>query len=333
MDKIIKFLGKVDKQVLVYFTIFGILAIAVLFNAREIIMTPWTAREWISTAVDNENVYIPGGLDIHNEYNDKILHIDLKERTIKTIGVLPTARYSTAAVYKEPYVYIAGGYDIDGYLNEIVRYDPDEEISEIILHFEEKRCYGSLINNSGTLYYIGGFNGTKAVDTILKIDTETGNISQTATLKYPVNFHSAISVNGNIIVIGGENGEGNKVTDIYELNPETGEILREGFLPLSLIRTTAAVSDNKLYVMGGWGEGGARDEIIRIDLDKSSLNGEIIGYMPQKSSDKSLVSFNSDLFYIGGMEKRYMRQMNVINYNRETNTNNFVKLKSYPWWH
>ncbi|MDA3812297.1 MAG: hypothetical protein PF518_18415 [Spirochaetaceae bacterium] len=85
MKSFLKYIKKMDKQILVYFSIFLILFIAILINSREIIMTPWTAREWISTATNNEHVYIPGGIDIHNEYNGKILTIDLKKKTIKTI--------------------------------------------------------------------------------------------------------------------------------------------------------------------------------------------------------------------------------------------------------
>ncbi|MBI9098815.1 MAG: hypothetical protein JEY91_10085 [Spirochaetaceae bacterium] len=333
MKKIFIFLSRMNKMILYYFSFFAILAIVVLISSREIIMTPWTAREWISATAESEHIYISGGTDSDNRLCENIFHIDLEKKTIKTIGNLPTPRYSTVSAYKEPYVYIAGGCDNEGYLDEIVRFNPHEKISDIYVRFDEPRCYGAMVNIGNSLYYIGGFNGKEVVDTILKINTDTGKITETSKLKTPINFHSSVALNGNILIIGGENDKGNRVTDIYEIDPETGEILRSGNLPVALIRSTASLWENQLYIVGGWGEGGSRNEIIRVDLNDPVLTSEIIGYLPQKSSDKSLISYGSELFLIGGAEERFLRQIKVIKYKPESGFSESLKLQSYPWWH
>ncbi|MDA3812298.1 MAG: hypothetical protein PF518_18420 [Spirochaetaceae bacterium] len=45
------------------------------------------------------------------------------------------------------------------------------------------------------------------------------------------------------------------------------------------------------------------------------------------------MSYDSLMYFIGGAEQRFKRQMNVISYNPASGDDEFVKLKSYPWWH
>ena len=133
MKSIKNFFRTIDKQLIVYFSFLTILLIVVLISSRFVIFKPWTARNWISAASDNEHVYIIGGIDMHNKPEKDILHIDLQKKTLKRVGVLPTERYCTASAFISPYIYIAGGRDNNGYIDEIIRLDPDKKTSEFFL--------------------------------------------------------------------------------------------------------------------------------------------------------------------------------------------------------
>lgn len=324
---------KIDKQLLSYFSVLGFILLLVIISARQVLFVPWTGRTWVSLATDKEKVYIPGGMDLHNELTDSIFIMDLQKKTIKKAGSLPSPRYSTAAVFSDPYVYIIGGYGKEGYLDQVVLFDPEQKTSKVIMHLDEPRAYGTAALFDGVLYYFGGFNGSEVVDTILKIDVDSLSDEITGHLPFAVNFQTGTALGDSYYMLGGENKGGEKVADILEIDPASGEVLRRGNLPVAMIRSGAAFYGEYLYMMGGWGDGGPRKEIVQIDLSSPDrLKAVTFDNLRDKKSDIPLYAWDGGLFMIGGIEERFQRQLDVLFYDPASKSQEKIKLQSYAWW-
>ncbi len=71
-------------------------------------------------------------------------------------------------------------------------------------------------------------------------------------LPAPREYLEAVTLNGRLYVIGGENEQGSNYADVLELDPLTGEILRTAQLPFARSHVKALALNGKIYAFGGW---------------------------------------------------------------------------------
>ena len=118
-----------DKQVIIYLSILIIIVVLILISARHILFKPWTARHWADPVTIGETAYLFGGVNDRNAREQKdflendVLMINFEENTLKRAGELPSRRYSVSSARLNGTIYIAGGYDLKSYLDEILVYD------------------------------------------------------------------------------------------------------------------------------------------------------------------------------------------------------------------
>ncbi|HEY6029763.1 MAG TPA: hypothetical protein VIU44_04335, partial [Gaiellaceae bacterium] len=76
-------------------------------------------------------------------------------------------------------------------------------------------AYGALAAAGGALYYVGGKSAAGTpLATVLRIDPRTGATSVAARLPQALAEPAAVTLNGKIVVVGGEGSDA-----VYQLTP------------------------------------------------------------------------------------------------------------------
>ena len=199
-----------DKQVIIYLSVLIIVVVLILISARHILFRPWTARHWTAPVVMGDTLYLFGGINDRNANNQNdflesdIITINFQENTLKRSGELPSRRYSVSTALINDTVYIAGGYDLVSYLDDILLYDTGTEEVKKIGTMPEPRAFGALVGQGGKLYYLGGWNGKEIASTVFEIDPATGTVLEKKSPIPPLQLFSAFSNGDKVYVIGGE---------------------------------------------------------------------------------------------------------------------------------
>jgi|GEM_PF-1654249 len=326
-----------DKQVIIYLSILIIIAVLILISARHILFKPWTARHWAEPAVLGETVYLFGGINDRNATDPKdflekdILLLNLDESTLKRAGELPSRRYSVSAAELNGSIYVAGGYDLKSYLDEILVYDPAAQEIKLMGTMPEPRAFGALVEQQGRLFYLGGWNGKEIASTVFEIDPATGSVTEFASPVPPLQLFSSVSTGEKVYVIGGEGSDRKNSNVVYEIDLLKGKVLRKGELPAGVNRAAAAFMNGSIYVIASPMDAEVK-EIYRIHCDEEELTVSIPGQFRDRGYDLSLAGYNNHLYLMGGGEERFGRQIRIRKIELATLRTESVLLKSFVWW-
>jgi len=174
------------------------------------------------------------------------------------------------------------------------RYNPEEDSWEMFGENLLKRRYTTAEYVDGNIYLFNGYNGESASDTVEIINTETGEVSYSATNPYPVWYGGSAVWDDKIYVFGGGNGS-EYSNRLYVFDPSDETWTRLADMPDS-INTNGVIVDDVLYTFGGYnGE-------VSSDINAYYIYDDVwetVGEMSTTISANSVATDGEIIFVIG----------------------------------
>ena len=274
----------------------------------------WSFRDVISPrnfsagASVQENMYFFGG-EITLPENQGTSIIDetwkyniLKNKWTKVDSLQTPIKNATACSYNE-FIYIIGGQNTSGYVNDIHVFDTitgklTSTITLLPASLSNSAC--NIIDNM--MYITGGYNGTNAVDSTFSYDitNDIWNVEPTLiTARYN---HSSTILDGNIYIAGGTTSSNNIATGQVEI-----------FDPTEIIPAWAGLQamnpPRSSFALHTWGGlihaiGGISNENSLIDnmstYDPSNEKWLSSSTMPFPNAAFNSTQFNNSIYIWGG---------------------------------
>ena len=176
--------------------------------------------------------------------------------------------------------------------SQVVSFDPDNIDDGWTVQRSlpgKRRDHATVIDKNGFLWVIGGFDGAKALNSILRLDTRNPSAgwSNVLTLSNRFDFSQAsLDLDGNIWVVGGVDGGKNFWNhDVYKITPDVNnpqiEIIPELDIGPSGRKRQAMIVDKNgwLWVVGGLLEPSAttsKEDVWRFDTRNPTTGWEIL---------------------------------------------------------
>lgn len=174
--------------------------------------------------------------------------------TATEVAHLPSARSDLAAVTSGGTTYVVGGFDgtsMDGQVLATTDGTTFRAVGQLAVPVR----YGAAAVAGGYLWVVGGVTGTSEgstaeTDAVQKLDLATGTATVVAHLPAPMGHAAAVTVGGQVFVLGGRSGSTPSDT-IWRIDPSTGTPTPAGHLPQALSDAGAVVIGDSAYLVGG----------------------------------------------------------------------------------
>jgi N-acetylneuraminic acid mutarotase len=155
----------------------------------------------------------------------------------------------------------------------------------------------SAVTIGGRAYVLGGYDGSKPIDSVLQT-TDGRSFTQVATLLAPARYMAVAALGGRIYAFGGETASGGASDAIQEVDPQAGTARVVGHLPRAVSHAGAVVLGGRVYVLGGDVGGSPSDAIWRFD----PAGGKVAptGRLPVAVAGGATVTVGSTAYLIGG---------------------------------
>ncbi len=174
----------------------------------------------------------------------------------RIVGQLPAPRSDLAAAVVGGQVYVIGGYDGRAPSPDVLR-TSDGRSFTTVAHLPVPVRYPAVATAGDTIYAFGGETASgHPTDAIQAIRVSTGQVSVVGRLPGPVAHASAISLAGQIYVLGGTAGGRARAT-ILRFDPSNGRATPAGDLPTPVTNAAAATVGATGYLVGGIGPSGS----------------------------------------------------------------------------
>jgi hypothetical protein len=155
----------------------------------------------------------------------------------------------------------------------------------------------SAVTVGKTAYVLGGYDGTKLIDSVLAT-TDGSRFTQVARLPAPGRYLAVAALGGRIYAFGGETASGSASDSIQEVDPSAGTARIVGHLPAAVSHASAVALGGDVYVLGGEAGGSPTSRIWRFDSAKKLVS--IAGKLPQPVSAAAAAAVGSSAYLIGG---------------------------------
>ena len=151
----------------------------------------------------------------------------------------------------------------------------------------------------GKLYFIGGERGSYPAE---RYDPSTNTWTPLKSFNQRISLAAAVTFQGLLYVIGGEDESDEQVSTVQRYNPDTN--LWQEVAPLSIARRgVCAVADrNSLYAIGGHGTSGNLEIVERFDPTEKTWTK--IASTSEKRGFASGTAVNQKVFVFGGLNVR-----------------------------
>ncbi|MGI8421669.1 MAG: hypothetical protein ACR2MU_05350 [Gaiellaceae bacterium] len=240
-------------------------------------------------------VVLAGGLTANDTSADQVHAVTGGRDTIR--GRLPSARHDAPAAALGDAVYLFGGGNGVGQLDEIVRIRGGSATA--VGRLPAPSSDSAAASVGGTAYVIGGYTGTRWLDTI--VAWRPGTASRVvAHLPAALRYAAAATVGRQIVIAGGSLESGSATNAVLLFDPGTGKVNRIGSLPAATTHAAATALGGLAYVLGGRGAvlGTATDRIVSIDPARGKVR--IAGRLDQPLSDLAAATLRGSIVVAGG---------------------------------
>lgn len=172
----------------------------------------------------------------------------------KVLGHLPQRRADNVATQVGNVVYVVGGYD-GAALTPDVLATSDGVQFRVVGRLGQPVRYPAVAASGDRIFVIGGATSggeSAGVDTnvVQQIDVRTGQVTVLAHLPATLSHASAVTLGGQIYVLGGHVG-GRWSDQVARLDPATGGLQVVGHLPRAVSDAAVTVVDSTAYLLGG----------------------------------------------------------------------------------
>lgn len=211
--------------------------------------------------------------------------------TVSPYGKLPSGAPNAAAAVVGPKLAVVGGNGtglvlagrLGGKLVPVAR-------------VSRPRASAQVFALGDTLYVLGGEQGGKPSDDLLRIDLATGRGQTVAKFVEPLAEAGVATRGKSAYLVGGWTGD-QYATAILKLTPPRAASL-VARLPEGVRAPAVVRLGHTLYVAGGRTEQGLSDKVYAVDLDAGTVTS--LPSLPRPVAGALLVSSGSDLYLLGG---------------------------------
>jgi N-acetylneuraminic acid mutarotase len=172
----------------------------------------------------------------------------------KVIGHLPQRRADNSATQVGNTVYIVGGYDGTALTPDVLA-TTDGAQFRVVGRLSQPVRYPAAAASGDRVFVVGGATSggeSAGVDTnvVQQVDVRTGQVSVLARLPATLSHASAVTLGGQIYVLGGHVG-GRWSDQVARLDTTTGALTVVGHLPRAVSDSAVTVVGNTAYLLGG----------------------------------------------------------------------------------
>ena len=244
-------------------------------------LTPYRAKDFVITAINNQLVLVGGYKDGHPIKMLGVWRADRKEWTYPYPD-MHTARSNCSAASYTPWLIVGGGlgesdHDLDSV--EVLNTDTKQWYAAAPMPIPTYQMKTAVV---GDVYYaMGGFNKMGSADKVYSVSIQALkrhiNSKPFNKREHEVQIWKEIpglqlirsapcSFRGSLLAVGGADKDHKNVTAIHLYQPATGDWVKVGDLPTSNCYCACTmITDREMLVAGGW-EGALNKNTKRINI-------------------------------------------------------------------
>ena len=154
-----------------------------------------TMRDMVGVASLDGKLYAVGGYGPND--NDLFASLSSVERydaatnAWEAVAPMESARSASGVAVLEGKLYVAGGYNDDGYLSSVERYDPALDAWEAVAPMATARAHLTVAVLDGKLYAVGGEDGDDYLSSVERYDPTSNAWEAVAPMAMARTCHSA----------------------------------------------------------------------------------------------------------------------------------------------
>ncbi|MBV8949952.1 MAG: hypothetical protein JOZ99_03690 [Actinobacteria bacterium] len=172
----------------------------------------------------------------------------------KVVGRLPQGRADDSATQIGTTVYVVGGYDGATLTPDVLATSDGAQFS-VVGRLAQPVRYPAVAASGDSLFVIGGATSggeSAGVDTdvVQQVDLRTGRVSVLTHLPATLSHAAAVSLGGNIYVLGGHVG-GRWSDQVARFDTASGALTVVGHLPRAVSDAAVTVVGDTAYLLGG----------------------------------------------------------------------------------
>ena len=217
------------------------------------------------------------------------------------VGTLPLALHDTAAVRIGSAVYLFGGGTNSGRQSDaIIRVPARGGVAADVGRLPAPSSDQSAAVISGTAYIVGGYTGTRWLNTI--VAWKPGSSAHVvAHLPFTLRYSAVTTVGGTLVIAGGSLEKGAASAAILAYTPGRG-VRRISRLPAATTHAAAATIGSVAFVIGGRGAtpGSVVDSIVAVDPRTGAIR--TAGTLAFARSDLAAVTLGTRILLVGGRD-------------------------------
>jgi len=269
-----------------------------------------------SVIVTSSRVFLLGGWNgsaVINTIHSAVIQTDGTLGAFTAIGTLPVNLHRSSAIVTSSRVFLLGGWTGSATINTIhsavIQTDGTLGAFTAIGTLPVNLHASSAIVTSSRVFLLGGWTGSAAINTIfsavIQADGTLGAFTAVGTL--PVNLHrsSAIVTSSRVFLLGGNNGSAaiNTIfSAVIQADGTLGAFTSVGTLPSNLSHSSVAVTQNRVFLLGGWNGSATINTIHSAVIQADGTLGVFtaIGTLLVNLHASSIIVTSSRVFLLGG---------------------------------
>jgi hypothetical protein len=212
--------------------------------------------------------------------------------TVRPYGTMPAGPPYVAATLVGPRLAVVGGTG-----SGLVLAGPIGGKLVPVAFLSRPRASAQAFAAGGKLYVLGGEQGGKSSDSIVRIDLRTRKGRTVSTFVEPL-AEAGVATRGKTVYLAGGWTGTEYATAILRLTPPRAESSLVTRLPQGVRSAAVALLGRKLYLAGGLTEHGLSNKVYAVDLDSGTV--VTLGKLPHPVSGALLVPSGGSLYLLGG---------------------------------
>ena len=245
---------------------------------------------------------IIGGLDSASNSASGVFLLDQASGELSEVGSLTGPLHDAAAAAVGDRVLVFGGgtetsTDAVQALAAPAGIVAPGTTAETVGHLPTVRSDLSAVTIGSTAYLLGGYDGTKPIDSVLAT-SDGSSFTEVAQLPQPARYLAVATLAGRIYAFGGETGSGSAGDAIQEVNPKAGTARVIGHLPEAVSHASALALGGSIYVLGGEDGSSPTARIWRFVPGSKKVTP--VGKLPRPTAGGGAAAIGSSGYLIGG---------------------------------
>ncbi|MCG8453504.1 MAG: hypothetical protein MI717_10035 [Spirochaetales bacterium] len=293
----------------IYLSVLGILALVIIFMARDFLFDGYTARHGALVASDGHQAFVVGGTVSDGDRVSSVYAVDSQNKSIQFIGELDSPLFGCSAVVSKNYGYVLGGMTKGAFSNVVYQFSLKNKNFKKLTQLPVSLSFSSALALNDRLYLMGGYDGEKRLDSIYCIQPLTGVCQKIGTLPEARDGGLAVTWKNRLFYIGGEGADHQRSQEIWEMDPQDGAVLATRKLPENFRPLSAVIYENQLMILGR----GLNNThfLLRSSLESSDAWDPQLTKVPLEPHDAGLAVMDDGLYVIGGSHPRISRQLGI----------------------